>query len=130
MRADGSLFGRAARTGGGGLSCVRKLEPYRWFETQVVFFSSKKQKLTKTQKRQYLQKKPQIGNGSHHEKKGSRWLGGGSVTGEKGKGRMETGGHVSLIAGVTIRAPAAAVKAGRDRGPSVTARERDWPLIQ
>ena len=36
---------------------------------------------------------------------------------------MKKGGaHVSLIVGVTIRAPAAAVKAGRDRGPSVTHR--------
>ena len=35
---------------------------------------------------------------------------------------MKKGAHVSLIVGVTIRAPAAAVKAGRDRGPSVTHR--------
>ena len=48
--------------------------------------------------------------------------GGSSGTGEKGKGRMKKGAHVSLIVGVTIRAPAAAVKAGRDRGPSVTHR--------
>ena len=34
---------------------------------------------------------------------------------------MKKRAHVSLIVGVTIRAPAAAVKAGRDRaGPSVT----------
>ena len=35
---------------------------------------------------------------------------------------MKKGAHVSLMVGVKIRAPAAAVKAGRDRGPSVTHR--------
>ena len=44
------------------------------------------------------------------------------MTGETGKGHMTKGAHISLIVGVTIRAPAAAVKAGRDRGPSVTHR--------
>ena len=35
---------------------------------------------------------------------------------------MKKGAHVSLMVGVKIRAPAAAVKAGRDRGTSVTHR--------
>ena len=35
---------------------------------------------------------------------------------------MEKGAHVSLMVGVKIRAPAAAVKAGHDRGTSVTHR--------